>query len=220
MRFNFNDVISLYEVGSKLSSSLDLNYSTNGFQGAECLCAFSRSCGVLFKFYYYAHDQTPSTPQKRKKNWKSDKDLSNVFFFFVNVVFTCTYYCVFHTLFALFGCKYLALTELTEGLTHWAICVLLGISFINTYIWCKPVSLHIQNAWEKNVQPVERLGDSGPIFMLLYCCIILWTVTFFVFKTTLNALYDQYLTGLLLRLFLVLCFLFMYMYTCICTLFL
>lgn len=78
-------------------------------------------------------------------------------------------------------------------------------------------SSHTECMSEKcaTLQQVERLGDSGPIYMLLYCCIIFWTVTFFVSRTTLNALYDKHLAGLMLRLFLVLCCLFMYMYKCV-----
>lgn len=75
-------------------------------------------------------------------------------------------------------------------------------------------SLHTQCMSGKHpaLEPGERLGDSGPFYMLLYCCIFFQTVMFFVSRTTLNALYDKHLAGLMLRLFLVLWSLFMRVY--------
>ncbi len=57
-------------------------------------------------------------PKKKKKSILNPQGTEKFVNFFVNVVFTCTYYIVFHTSFALFGCKYRALVEPTEGLTH------------------------------------------------------------------------------------------------------
>lgn len=130
------------------------------------------------------------------------------FFIFVNVVFACTYI-VFHTSFALLGCKYWALSPprvwLTEQSTHFV--VLFSFFFFSGKKTRKHLNLmQIYNSLHLHTREkcatLQRLGDSGPVSML-YCCIIFWTVMFSVSRTTWNALDDKHLAGLMLRLFLV-----------------